>query len=144
MELSTNAPWMGEPDHVEFRTLGYPCIIHRNDLGALCGYVGVPPGHPAHGKIDHDVDVEVHGGLTYANPCMEDGPICHKPEPGEPDDIWWLGFDCAHCFDIMPKYHGQSSFAGERRSYRNITYVTEQIKSLAAQLKALESAGQTC
>lgn len=94
-------PWEGEPDRVEWRHAGLPCLIVRNELGGhWCGYAAVPPGHPLHGRGYSDIDVDVHGGLTYANPCG--GPICHVPHPGEPDDVWWFGFDCAHAYDYMP------------------------------------------
>lgn len=50
--------------------------------------------------------MEAHGGLTFAGPCMEgaeEGPfVCHVPEPGRPDEVWWLGFDCGHAFDLSP------------------------------------------
>lgn len=38
-------PWTTEPDRVDFRHAGLPCILHRGFLGAWCGYAGVPPGH---------------------------------------------------------------------------------------------------
>ena len=95
-------PWHGEPDHEEFRSPhGLPCILHRSGLGAWCGYVGVPPGHPWHGKAYSDLTdpfPEVHGGLTYSDRCQ--GAICHVPRPGESDDVWWLGFDCNHSGDL--------------------------------------------
>jgi len=64
--------------------------------------VAVPPGHPFHGKGWKEVEdhLEIHGGITYAEACA--GHICHVPEPGEPDNVWWLGFDCAHAFDRRP------------------------------------------
>lgn len=95
-------PWHTEADHDDFRSPeGLPCILHRASLGAWCGYVGVPPGHPWHGKEYGDITdpyPEVHGGLTYAAPCQ--GPLCHVPQPGESDDVWWLGFDCNHSGDL--------------------------------------------
>lgn len=96
-------PWINEPDRVEWRHRGLPCLIVRNHTGALCGYVAVPPGHPAHGAGYDSVNVDVHGGLTFANHCdtSERALICHTPEPGEPDDVWWLGFDCAHYGDYF-------------------------------------------
>src|SRR5215510_304522 len=33
--------------------------------------------------------------------------ICHTPSPGEPDNVWWLGFDCCHLGDLYPKTHGR-------------------------------------
>lgn len=94
--------WDAEPDRDEWHdeATGLPCLVVRNKLGALCGYVGAPPGHPWHrlpGSSDALEDVDVHGGVTFANSCHP--PICHTPAPGEPDDVWWIGFDCAHCGD---------------------------------------------
>lgn len=81
----------------EFRSPdGFACLIRRTNIGIWCGYVAVPPGHPWHGKHYDAVDADVHGGLTYAEPCS--GEICHVPQPGESDDVWWLGFDCGHYF----------------------------------------------
>ncbi|MDQ5841188.1 MAG: hypothetical protein M3537_08625 [Chloroflexota bacterium] len=69
-------PWHDEPDRVEWVTAaGLPGLIVRGPAGALCGYAAVPPGHPYHGADYSDLEVEVHGGLTYGAPCMEDGPI---------------------------------------------------------------------
>lgn len=124
-------PWTGEPDYAVWRdaATGYPCLIVRSSLcGSLCGYVGVPPGHPAHG-LDDDADllgdVRVHGGLTFAGPCQpvradsiaqmlaETGTpplpdadlsrwrVCHVTADGE-DEPHWFGFDCAHFMDLSP------------------------------------------
>jgi hypothetical protein len=141
-------PWQDEPDLVEWRTPdGYAALIVRSGMsGALCGYVGLPPGHPLHGKPYRDlksVELSVHGGLTYADECG--GHICHVPQPGEPADIWWLGFDCAHFGDYDPamraylrKRMGDNArplMPGE--SYKPLGYVRGEVESLAAQLKAL-------
>src|SRR5437899_2549525 len=93
-------PWSKEPNRVQFTHAGLDCLLHRGGLAAWCGYVAVPPGHPAHGKGYDDIPVEVHGGLTYAEPCQ--GHVCHTPRPGEPEDVWWLGFDCQHFMDTAP------------------------------------------
>lgn len=93
-------PWDSEPDKKQWRdeATGLPCLIVRHPTsGHLCGYVGVSKGHPLYEK--EDGAVSVHGGITLATKC--DGHrICHKVEPGEDDDVWWLGFDClgiGHC-----------------------------------------------
>lgn len=134
-----SGPWDGEPDRLEFESWGYPCLILRGLQGNLCGYVAVPKGHPAYGQNYDHVDVEVHGGLTYGRPCQEEGPICHVPKPGEPDDVWWLGFDCAHAYDLVPVLHrglhGIRPLPGG--TYRDIGYVKNQCIHLARQLKAL-------
>lgn len=135
-----SGPWMDEPDRLQWRTAaGLPGLIVRNHMGVLCGYAAVAPGHPLHGKGYDDVDVDAHGGLTYANRCQDDGPICHVPEPGEPDNVWWFGFDCNHAWDFAP---GMSAIlpAGFLRHrfpdevYRDLAYVKAEVESLAVQL----------
>lgn len=54
-------PWLTEPDRVEWvdEATRLPCLVLRREgLGHLCGYVGVPPDHPAHG-LNYD-------GITQA------------------------------------------------------------------------------
>jgi hypothetical protein len=139
-------PWQTEPDHVAFKHLGFPCIIHRvtEGHGGLCGYVAMPPGHPWHGKDwnSDSFDPRVHGGVTYGGACA--GDICHVAKPGEPDDVWWLGFDCAHSGDLSPAYaarHARSMLAGGGE-YRTIEYVMAECRSLAEQAKAAAEVGK--
>lgn len=131
--------WGDEPDKAQWTDpdTGMACLAVRNKLGAWCGYVGVPPGHPFHGKNydqclhgevcpDREDEakgycgktiegrLDVHGGITFANGCAE-GPdepdhprICHVPEPGQTGDVWWLGFDCVHAWDYAPGMHTKS------------------------------------
>src|SRR5260221_8568664 len=127
-------PWQNEPDRIEYEHLGFPCLIVRVDhSGHLCGYVAVPPGHPWHGADYNDVSADVHGGLTYGDTCA--GRICHVPKPGEPDNVFWLGFDCGHCDDMSPAYPRHL----KRGIYRTVSYVRSEIESLAAQAKAAGS-----
>jgi hypothetical protein len=119
-------------DHVEWRdeVTGYACLIHRNSSGAWCGYVGLPPSHPFHG-LDYSEsaldELRCHGGLTYANKC--NGRICHVPLPGESDDVWWLGFDCAHSDDESPAY----DFT-RYGTYREQWWVRDEVTRLARQI----------
>jgi len=58
-------------------------------------------------------------------------------EEGEPDKVWWLGFDCAHCDDVAPKlfrFEGIRSYAFADAKYRTFEYVKEECKQLAQQL----------
>lgn len=52
---------------IEFGLVGeFPYSIHKHPrLGHLCGYIAVPPAHPWFGKSYDDIDVDVHGGLTF-------------------------------------------------------------------------------
>lgn len=103
-----------------------PCLARRNSMGVWCGYAAVPPGHP------------LHGGLTYADGCdgAEGEGICHVPEPGEPGDVWWFGFDCNHYHDQAP---GMLDVVVpfEGAVYRTIEYARQETERLADQLAAL-------
>jgi hypothetical protein len=130
-------PWNDEPDKKQWtdEATGLPCLIHRGPSGALCGYVGVTDGH-IYFRVDYGaVDVDVHGGLTYADFCSpsddESHGICHVPAAGEPDHVWWLGFDCAHFGDCCPEFKSSAN-----HTYRDFDYVTAEVTRLAAQLKS--------
>jgi len=136
-----------EPDKAYYidPATDYDCLIVRNNGGALCGYVGLPPSHPAHGFHYNDellYSIDVHGGLTFANSCQEDTPesqgVCHVPLPGRPSSVWWLGFDCSHLGDYSPTYDlSYDRGFGDPSNYKDISYVKEHISSLAAQLHNL-------
>jgi hypothetical protein len=125
--------WDNEPNRVDFIHAGFSCFILRAPIGHLCGYVGVPNTHSCYNKHYNDIDVDVHGGLTYGEKCQ--GVICHIPEPGMPDDVKWFGFDCAHSGDLSPSIHMR--FMHSYTTYRNIGFVTREVKSLAEQLAKL-------
>lgn len=94
-------PFLKEADRIEFKHKGYDCLLSRNpNFGNWCGYAAVPPGHPLHGKSSEDTELSAHGGITFAEGCG--GFICHVPAEGEPDNVWWFGFDCAHAGDEIP------------------------------------------
>lgn len=130
--------WDSEPDKVQFidKDTGLNCLIVRNHGGALCGYVGVSKTHPAYQKDYNAVDVNVHGGLTFSDKCQKGSDeakgVCHVAKDGE-DDVWWLGFDCAHHGDFCPGY--ERLFGGNDEGYKDLEYVTNEISILARQLK---------
>lgn len=141
-----DGPWKTEPDRRQWldEDTHYPCLILRNSVGALCGYIGVPPTHPAYGKR-HDIvdeDVRIHGGLTFGGDSRSD-PVSrwYEVEPGESDDFYWLGFHCAHMGDRCPKLEihvvAPRATAPVPSTYRDIKYVAEQCRLLAAQLRAM-------
>lgn len=67
---------------------GFEFKVLRNPLGFRCGYVKIPNDHPWYEKSYFDIDVSIHGGLTYGQ----------KNKSGELKGFW-IGFDCMHCFD---------------------------------------------
>jgi hypothetical protein len=105
-------------------------VLKHGDLGHLCGYVGVPLDHPdAQPSINErgydtqydNVDVSVHGGLTFS-----------EMGEGEPwiRGFYWLGFDCAHAGDFMPRF---PQWGGHEWTEEE---VAEEVTSLAEQLLA--------
>lgn len=134
-------PWDDEGDREEWRdpATGLPCLAKRNHLGNWCGYVAVPPGHPWHGVNRDELDVSIHGGLTYADRCNVEAGICHVPAPGEPDDVYWLGFDCAHMLDVVPRMMAEDMVdlppdLFDSCSYKDIGYVRAECADLAVQI----------
>lgn len=59
---------------------GYITKVVAQPMGHRCGYVVLPENHPCCGKDYTEIDIYVHGGLTYS-------------------DNGTFGFDCAHCDD---------------------------------------------
>ncbi len=128
--------WDGEPDKKQWqdKETGLPCLAVRHPRsGHWCGYVGVSINHPDFGKQYDDVDVDVHWGLTFADKCQEvkdeSGGICHK-DPSN-DNVWWFGFDCAHCDDVAPYEMFPRS-----GTYKTLGFVEGECERLAQQLKA--------
>lgn len=153
-------PWLNEPNRVEFKYKGYDCLIQRvgrfhdefadDYLGHLCGYVALPKSHPYYGKNYDDIPIEVHGGLTYARACQ--GKICHVPSEGESDDVWWVGFDCAHAGDLIPGIQKMREPVGlfydidqkyaylnlPEDVYRDIEFVRNEIEDMVDQLELVK------
>lgn len=87
--------------------------------------------------------LRVHGGITYSDYCH--GVICHTPKPGEADNVYWFGFDCAHAWDLSPameaRLRSYRSFVHASHPndvYRDIEYAKTETKNLAEQLAALK------
>lgn len=120
----------------EWEFSGLKCAVVMNrEHGHRCGYVRVPPDHPSHGKPYEDMDVSVHGGLTFAG--IE--PCAHDDGQG-----FWFGFDCAHYQDasyepgyepncirdlVIPGEHWWT----EDEVAREAEYLALQLASLKAQ-----------
>jgi len=120
----------------DFTWCGLRCVVARMQRlhRHLCGYVAVPEGHPLFGKsylTEYDEtgealpnpvnDLEVHGGITYAEPTLSNV---------KSSGVWWLGFDCAHARD----------FDGPNCDWPNKSerFVRLEVKDLAEQLVAMQ------
>lgn len=162
----------------DFMYEGYRCVVVFQYMGHRCGYVGVKKGRPLYGKeysdyldikkseldaepigkrgimsiicsaFDEDDRVRMdcyfntHGGLTYSG-GNEKYPV--------KSNLWWLGFDCAHCddsidIDSLKKYFGEDcpriqTLIGIEKDYpivsgevRTKEYVEDECKLLVNQI----------
>lgn len=121
---------------------GFQWIVTNNGRGYRCGYVQIPPGHPWHGTGYDEITAKCHGGLTFSEPDVECGN-------GGADDAWWIGFDCAHSFDLgdpqLPGYSARLSYVGRDSVVRSQQYVEAECRSLCEQAKAAaEGKESTC
>jgi hypothetical protein len=87
--------------------------------------------------------------VTYAAEFCED--ICHRcnrPEPGDSDEVWWIGFDTAHAFDVMPGMQkllrdppwtlGAVAACDRLSAYRDMAFVRAEVEMLALQALAAQ------
>ena len=109
---------------------GYPAIVVAISRGHRCGFVQLPDNHPCSGKDCDDLEISVHGGVTYS-----EGNV--------------FGFDCAHYMDaqdvtIMDDYHKKlySTYPGYRKkvgTVKTTEFCSAECESMAAQFKRLEN-----
>lgn len=129
-----DGPWKKEPDEYDFMYKDYECCIRRGPRGTLNGYVIIPNDHPSFSK---ELDIKVHGGITYDEKGKE-------RKLGKKVRI--IGFDTAHSEDIVPVklvpkeqlcidlhdlFFGGSE---EEPTYKDMEFVQNQIKKMVDQL----------
>lgn len=133
----------------------YYCMVMRfEELGALNGYVGVGKNYFAFQKHYFDKplsDIDVHGGLTYADFGELKTQLINQylEHDFEDEDLWWFGFDCSHAFDYRPEMsrkleemHIKMGLPRmpilEGEVYRNKDFVIGQVNDLVLQLSNLQ------
>ena len=73
-------------------------------------------------RFSPELVFNVHGGITFSRSGAEGGyPIS--------EDLWWFGFDCAHCDDKTLYQDGVTL-----QDIRSLDYVSEECEKLAKQL----------
>jgi hypothetical protein len=63
------------------------------------GYVLIPQGHVFFGKSYDDIDVNVHGGLTFAELVDEELVPMYSELSHDDIGFWMVGFDTCHFGD---------------------------------------------
>ena len=110
---------------------GLKAQVCATPMGHRCGYVGVPEGHPLYGKHYDDVDVDVHGGLTFSN---------------DEDGLWLFGYDCAHFDDAKDPELMSDEYKKVFRDFprfiegtiRTLEFCVAECESLAKQLEEMK------
>ncbi|MEE0100793.1 MAG: hypothetical protein U0I48_03535 [Acutalibacteraceae bacterium] len=101
----------------KFSYKGFPCVVVFMPGGYRCGYVGIPKTSKYFGKSEEKIPFECHGGITYAGKCL----------PGrEIEETYWIGFDCAHCFDGRDEKLAREIYSNDKDMMRYI----EAMKSI--------------
>lgn len=161
-------PWETEPTEATFEEAGLRCLMLRGPMGAWCGYVAVPAGHPLFGK---GYDAEI------ANP-----PDALLSRPLDVDKVGAINVFCAMASDkplaeacslsLLIDVHGGLTYAddaaprrdadgmwwfgfdcahagdlsprmferyGDNGIYRDMAYAERETRSLARQLAAWPS-----
>ena len=101
-----------------FNLNGFNCYVVRRHMGASrvyrCGYV----------QLSRHIDIAIagidcHGGITYAS--------LEPPSPLAINDAdkWYIGFDCAHPFDIT--------------DYWTVGRVSDELRRIVEQILSKES-----
>lgn len=99
---------------------GLRFAIVRQPTGHLCGYVKIPRGL----TIDKE-EIKAHGGITFEGSI---GYLIGNTGSGN-----WIGFDCAHAYDLIPKSHPFSRY----ETYRDSLYVEMQCRKIINQIAAI-------
>jgi len=126
----------------QFNYKGFECVVLGVSAGHRCGYISV--SEPSEYMLEdaYSLDFDVHGGITYGSSSNE-YPIQSDEE------IFWLGFDCAHYMDAKDMNLLKELASPDQYDYalemelkfpmrdqvvRTTDYVEEQLKSLADQI----------
>ena len=89
----------------------FPCVVVMQNMCFRTAYVGIPQGNPLYRKHYENINVDCHGGLTYARDSLLD-----QPET----DLWWIGFDTAQWGDGYDYEAGKKLFADSEDNMEGI------------------------
>lgn len=128
-------PWHSENDYVAWidSLTHYPSVIQRLENGAWAGLVGLKSAHSIYlvSKNDTVYDyIDVHGGITFTG-FVTNLALSFYPA----QRLWWIGFDCMHDNDLMPReMQGTYGLA----EYRDEEFAKLECAFLAQQLQLME------
>lgn len=113
-----------DPSYIVFHTnpmyAYYEIEIKRTQIGHYCVYLKLPAGHIDIGKEYDEIDMNVHGGLTYSHIDTFGIDFAHVSDYTpiesldiEPDSIVWT-FDMvkAEGFKMVELFYGRANIQG--------------------------------
>lgn len=108
---------------------GYPAVVVVQPMGHRCGYVQIPKDHPAAELQYEDIELDVHGGLTYGT-INSEGTV--------------FGFDCGHSCDKPDMNLMSESSKQVYEKFRKPDYLFYLDKSDFATIKSLDFCVAEC
>lgn len=120
-----------------FEYKGFPCVVLFTNMGHRCGYVGLPMENKYYTQNYDDIPIDCHGGLTYASFYLS---------LQEETNLWWIGFDTAHCFDKSDFEKAKEYFKDEPEVMKSILFSEELNKryDIGGEVRSLEYCIEEC
>lgn len=164
----TDGPWQHEPDKVQWIDAGsdLDCLIVRGPSGALCGYVGVPEGHPLFGigysdeterlseqaaaRLETPVRDTMADMIAALSGCVKSSPemvldvhggLTFSDECDEPTEAQWLGIEAALADESLQR-EARKYPTGD--SARRVASLTEQRGLTFAEWREYQQARRIC
>lgn len=118
------------PGSYPFMYKDYLCYARRNNNLAWCGYCLLPDKHVAYNYDIFDLNLKIHGGITYTN------------------GSGLFGFDCMHDCDIAPR-NDDADIADRLNNIPGCKYwkheeVVEEIKKMVDCFIELDEEAKRC
>lgn len=96
-------------------------------------YVEIPNTHSCYKKRYDEIDIDVHGGLTYSKDYL------YIPENENLKNSWFIGWDYAHAGDYFGYNENFLLYLQERNNKKWTTKEIQQdVYSVCEQLKEME------
>jgi len=78
------------------------------------GYVRICEDHNLYGKAYDDIDILVHGGLTFGEHIKDDDTF---------SDGYWIGFDTSHLGDDLRKWSKESVLSETKDLFKQVYHL---------------------
>lgn len=119
----------------DFTYNGYNCLIIKNFLMGdyYCAYIGITDNNKYYGLNEENMNLHVHGGITYAQFTLENDILKSHNDNGK--KLYWLGMDFMHSGDISFELN---QFPLKIENHIEVEYVLDCLIDLANQLNKFE------